>query len=113
MTLVETLVAKPPPVEMDKRGVLRVGGTRVTLDIVIEAHQEGLSPEEIAESYDVLTAAQVYAAIGYYLENKSLVEGYLNDAQRQADETRKLVESRSPRSGFKKRLLSQHRTQSG
>jgi uncharacterized protein (DUF433 family) len=113
MTLMETLVAKPPPVEVDKHGVLRVGGTRVTLDTVVEAHREGLTPEEISESYDVLTPAQVYAAIGYYLENKDLVEAYLEEARGQAVETRKLVESRNPRAGFKERLLARQREQTG
>ena len=37
MTLPITFVAKPPPLSVDDDGVLRVGGTRVRLETVINA----------------------------------------------------------------------------
>jgi len=36
---------------MDSHGVLRVGGTRVTLDTVIAVFKEGATPEEIVYRY--------------------------------------------------------------
>jgi hypothetical protein len=47
MTLPIAFVAKPPPLSVDDDGVLRVGGTRVRLETVINAFQVGCAAEEI------------------------------------------------------------------
>ena len=44
-------------------GVVRVGGTRVSLDILVNAFRAGQSPEEIADHYPVPDLADVYAAL--------------------------------------------------
>ena len=67
MGLTETLIAEPPPLHEDQDGVVRVGGTRVTLDTVVEAYEEGATPEEIVLQYSSLKLSDVYATIGYYL----------------------------------------------
>lgn len=41
--------AEPIPLSEDEQETIRVGNTRVTLDIVIAAFQEGATPEEIVE----------------------------------------------------------------
>jgi uncharacterized protein (DUF433 family) len=48
---------------MDQAGVLRVNGTRVSLDSVIFAFNEGSTPEEIAQQYTTLNLADIYAVI--------------------------------------------------
>lgn len=58
---VETL-----PLEMDAHGVIRVGKTRVTLDTVVAAFDEGATAEEIVQQYPTLLLADVYSVIGYY-----------------------------------------------
>jgi hypothetical protein len=47
MGLLETLVPKAPPLHLDADGVMRVGGTRVTLDTVVGAYEEGATIEDI------------------------------------------------------------------
>jgi hypothetical protein len=37
MSLVATLVAKPPPLRLDETGTLRVGNTRVPIDTIVSA----------------------------------------------------------------------------
>ena len=55
-----------------------VAGTRVSLDSVVLAFLDGLSPETIvAECFPVLTLEQVYGAIAYYLAHRDEVDGYL------------------------------------
>jgi hypothetical protein len=49
MTLI--IENNPVPLATDKDGVVRVGGTRVTLDTVIGAFDEGATPEEMALKY--------------------------------------------------------------
>lgn len=47
-TLTITVVPVEVPLAADARGVLRVGDTRVSLDIVVNCFAAGQSPEEIA-----------------------------------------------------------------
>ncbi len=40
-----------------------VEGTRISLDSIVYAFQQGLSPESIVQSFPLLTLEQVYGAI--------------------------------------------------
>ncbi len=54
--------------------------SRVSLESVIFAFLDGLSPEIIvAECFPVLTLEQVYGAIAYYLSNRPEMDAYLRD----------------------------------
>jgi uncharacterized protein (DUF433 family) len=64
-------------IRTDEYGVLRVGNSRVSLDSVVIAFQEGYSPESIRQQYPALTLEEVYGAITYYLANRASVEEYL------------------------------------
>ena len=50
-----------------RKGEYYVAATRVPLECVVQELQRGASPETIRESYPLLTLAQVYGAIAYYL----------------------------------------------
>ena len=56
-----------PYVHTDEHGVLRVGATRVMLDAVIAAFQQGHSPETIRQQYPALSLEEVYGSIAYFL----------------------------------------------
>lgn len=90
----------------DRDGVVRVGGTRVTLDTIIEAFQEGATAEEIAQQYDSLQLGDIYAVIGYYLKNRSEIEVYLRKRQNKAKKIRKWNEDQFDPHGIRKRLLA-------
>ena len=62
----------PKPVEH-----IRIKGTRIGLEHVIELYKSGMFPEQIAARYHTVELVQVYAAITYYLHNKDAVEAYL------------------------------------
>ena len=49
---------------------IRIKGTRVGIEIVIEKFLDGASPKEIQRHYPHLTLKQIYATITYYLFNK-------------------------------------------
>jgi uncharacterized protein (DUF433 family) len=66
-----------PYVRTDEHGVMRVGQTRVMLDSVVAAFQQGHSPETIQQQYPALTLEQVYGAIAHYLGNRTEVDQYL------------------------------------
>lgn len=56
---------------------IRIKGTRVGIETVLDDYLEGASPEEIAARYRTLTLEQVYATITYYLHNQKEVDEYL------------------------------------
>ena len=58
-----------------------ISGTRVSLDSVVLAFLDGLSPETIvAECFPVLTLEQIYGAITYYLSHQDEVDSYLKQS---------------------------------
>lgn len=97
---------EPPPLKTDADGVVRVGGTRVMLETLIEAFHEGLTAEEIAQQYPTLALADIYAVIGYYLRRRTEVEGYLEESRREAREVRERNQARTDPRGIRERLLA-------
>jgi uncharacterized protein (DUF433 family) len=84
MTL--TIDIEPLPLLVDDDGVVRVGGTRVTLDTIVTAFNEGANAEEIVQQYPSLSLADVYAVIGYYLRRRSEIDDYLEQRTIRAEE---------------------------
>lgn len=84
------------PLGKDADGVIRVGGTRVTLDQVVRAFQRGESPAQIAEQYPVLDLADVYHVIGYYLSHRAELDAYLAEKTEQASVLRQQWEAEHP-----------------
>jgi uncharacterized protein (DUF433 family) len=56
-------------VTVDSSGVMRVGSTRVMLDSIVAAFDEGHSAETIQQQYPALGLDAVYGAIAYYLSH--------------------------------------------
>ncbi len=110
--LLESLVARPAPLHMDKDGVIRVGGTRVTLDTVIGAYHNGCVPEEIHFKYPSLKVDDIYAVITYYQWHKGAVDRYLEVRRQQADQMQQENEARFPSAGIRERLLARRADQS-
>lgn len=97
---------EPPPLAADKDGVVRVGGTRVTLDTVVASFREGATAEEIAQQYPTLSLADVYSVIGYYLRHQADVDAYLGGRAQGAVDTRRENEARFDPNGIRERLLA-------
>jgi uncharacterized protein (DUF433 family) len=76
------------PLKMDEYGVIRISGTRVTLDTVIACFHQGDSPEAIHEGFDVLPLNDIYTVISYYLANRDDVDAYLKRGQDDAERLR-------------------------
>jgi len=83
------ITTEPIPLETDADGVVRVGGTRVTLDTIVAAFKDGATVEEIVYQYPSLNLADVYSVIGYYLQQRAEVEAYLRRRQQEADRIRR------------------------
>lgn len=101
-----TVGPEPVPLSTDADGVVRVGGTRVTLDIVAGAFEEGASPEEVAQRHPILDLADVYSVFTYYLRHRDEVQDYLAARRESAREARAENEQRFPPEGVRERLLA-------
>ena len=79
------------PIREDSSGALRVGDSRVLLELVIRAFEDGATPEIIAQRYATLLLPDVYAVIAWYLQNRTEVEEYLKEREKQAEEVRERI----------------------
>lgn len=96
----------PPPLREDEYGVLRVGGTRVSLESVVTAFDRGASAEEIVESFPTLDLATVYATLAFILTYRDRVDDYLSQRADDVTRLREEVERRFPVTGLRARLLA-------
>jgi len=86
-----------PPLRLDDGGVVRVGKSRISLDLVVEQYENGVTPEDMVRAYDTLVLADVYAAIAYYLRHQSEVRAYLKRRAEEAEAQRAKIEAERPR----------------
>jgi uncharacterized protein (DUF433 family) len=99
--------SQPVPLRQDDAGAIRVGNTRVLLELVTEAYLDGATPETIVQWFDSLRLADVYAVISYYLNHEEEVKEYLRRREELAVEVRRKIEAVQPsRPNFRQELLA-------
>jgi uncharacterized protein (DUF433 family) len=95
------------PLFDDEQGGLRVTGTRVLLERIVHAFEDGATPEAIVQSYDTLQLADVYVVLAWYLRNRAEVEDYLRRRATEARVIRETIEAKQPdRAELRARLLA-------
>ncbi len=106
-----TLQAEAPPLRRDEAGALRVGSSRVLLELVIRAFQDGATPESIAQRYPTATLPDIYTVIAYYLRHREEVETYLGEREQRAKDVRQRIEShQGDLADLRSRLLARQRS---
>lgn len=91
------LHAEPPPLRVDEGGAVRVGKSRVSLDLVVEQYENGMTPEDLVRAYDTLDLADVHAVIAFYLRHRDEVRAYLKRREEEAKALRSKIEAERPR----------------
>ena len=86
-----------PPLRRDEGGAIRVGRSRISLDLVVEQYENGMTPEDMVRAYDTLVLTDVYAVIAYYLRHRDEVRAYLKGRQEEADALEAQIEAEGPR----------------
>ncbi|MGA2660309.1 MAG: DUF433 domain-containing protein [Verrucomicrobiota bacterium] len=81
------------PLTRDDEGVLRVIGSRVTLDSIVHLFKSGATAEQIQEDFPSLALGDIYSVIAYYLQHSSQVEDYLRQQAGDVKELQNAVES--------------------
>jgi uncharacterized protein (DUF433 family) len=98
------LKSEPVPLRMDAENTIRVGNTRITLDLLIEAYLGGASAEEITEMYDTLDLGDVHSVVGWYLHHKEEVHEYLREREQYANEVWAKIEADPKQARFREEL---------
>ena len=96
----------PPPLYETEEGVVRIKGTRIPLERVIRAFLAGATVEQIVHDFDVLSIADVYAVVNYYLQHRDEVNAYLVTAEQEADAARRNILAASDPANVRSRLLA-------
>jgi len=87
----------PLPLRADDVGAIRIGKSRITLDLVVEQYENGMTPEDIVRAYDTLELADVHDAISFYLRHRNDVEAYLKRREVEAEALKNQIESERTR----------------
>lgn len=101
--LIET---QPLPLMLEEEGMIRISGTRVTLDALVHAFMGGATAEEIAQQYPSLELPDIYSVIGYYLHNRVKVDAYLRERRQIAQKVKDENERQFEPEGIRARLLA-------
>lgn len=94
--MVDETITEVIPIYTDINSRMRVSGTRVLLDLIVNAYQRGETPEHIVQMYTTLTLDQVYLAIGYYLRHRETVDEYIIRMDEQAEQLQREWEAEHP-----------------
>jgi uncharacterized protein (DUF433 family) len=89
--------AEVPPLRIDEGGTVRVGTSRIGIDLIVEHYENGMTPEDMVRAYDTLVLADVYAVISYYLRHRDEVKAYLTRQKVEAESLRAKIEAERPR----------------
>lgn len=105
----ETEKAERIPLKKDASGAIRVGGTHVTLDVLMEAYDQGATPEEMAQKFGEVGLADIYAVLTYYLRHSEEVRAYLRERETEAGRLRDAVEASRPDRLHRERLMERRK----
>ena len=107
------LQAESPPLRRDTSGGFRVGTSRVLLELVIHAFEDGATPEAIFQRYPATSLADIYSVLAYYLRHQEEISAYLAKREQKAEEVRRRIESgQQDLADLRKRLLARQRAAS-
>jgi hypothetical protein len=95
------------PLWEDEHHGWRVGKSRVLLEMVLVAHKQGATAEDIVDMYSTLDLADVHTVLAWALRHPEDAEDYLRRRDEEAAEVRRMIEAaQTPRPGFKEELLA-------
>lgn len=80
-----------------ENGAYRIAGTRISLDSVVYAYNRGELPEQIVQSFPILTLEQVHGAIAFYLSNREMIDEYLIKQEIEFEKKRQETRAKDPK----------------
>jgi len=99
-------VSQTLPLTQWEDGTIRITGTRVTLDAIVNQFKLGATAEQIHDSFPAASLKDIYGSFYYYSANTETVNAYMREQQKAAADTRQWVESQPGNRGLRERLLA-------
>ena len=93
-----------PPLREEADGALRVGDSRVLLEMVIRAFEDGATAETIVQRFPSLKLSDVYSVIAYYLRHRDEVDDYLQQREKMARQIKDRIEGQQDLTAIRERL---------
>ncbi len=94
------------PLEQNEQGVIRVSGTRVSLDSILHAYyNEGATAEEIVLQFPTCLIENIYTIISWALNNPEFVNEYLNTQRKRRNQLENEIKQTYPTNNLRSRLL--------
>ena len=84
-----------------------IADSRVSLDSVVYAYQQGKAPEDIFHSFPAISLAEIHGAIAFYLSKQREIDEYLAKAKGEYEAKRQA--SRDVDSSFYQKLANARR----
>src|SRR5262245_3856403 len=81
------------PLTQTEDGIVRVIGSRVTLDTLVARFEQGNTFADIHEGFPTLSLAQIKAVIAWYLDNRADVQEYIDERYAEAERMWKEIQS--------------------
>ena len=104
MTELETTLA--PPLIRWEDGTIRIQGSRVKLDNIINEFKAGATAEQIQDSFPSAALREIYGAIFYYLENQEAIEQYLRLQSEAEEEGVRFIDDHFDNTALRERILA-------
>ena len=89
--------------------MIRIAGSRVTLDSVVAVFDRGATAEEIVQSFPTLALGDVYAVLSYVIMRRGDVDVYLARRGQEEEAAREDAEKRWSSADLRQRLLARQR----
>ena len=106
MTMTRFNFTDDVPLRYDDHGVIRVTGSRITLDVLVDCLEMGDTIDGIHEGFPSISLAQIDAIIRWYLDHKAEADEYIRIGKEEAEKIRREIESRPEYIAFRKRFWS-------
>lgn len=91
--MIELETSQTVPLTAGQDAVIRITGSRVTLDSIVGQFKRGATAEEIQQDFPSLSLREIYGAISYYLEHTDRVEEYLRAQAQSAAQVRDQIKN--------------------
>jgi uncharacterized protein (DUF433 family) len=93
-------------IHLDKRGVAWIDDTNIkVIEVVLDKHAYGWSPEETHLQHPDLSLAQIHAALSYYYDHQQELDAEIERQLREAE----AMATQAGESPFRKRLRAMGR----
>lgn len=102
--MLELETTQTVPLTRWEDGSIRIAGSRVRYEYVVDLFKNGASAEHILEVFPSLRLKDIYGALFYYLDHTEAVEEYLKSQKRAEEEGYQFIQSHFDNSDLRERI---------